>query len=82
MTDLTMKYSKLPQEDPEAQTGLDYSSIFTYDYPKYFSYGEHNKKFRSAFTYAGGLDPKFKKQVLGNVQIFVYSPFQCFFKME
>ena len=62
---MSTKYSKLPQEDPESVGALDFNSIFTYDYPKHFSYGEHSKKFRSAFTYTGGLDMKFKKQVLG-----------------
>ena len=56
MSVTSAKYHKLPSSEPLdpldcTNVAFDFSSIHTYDYPKYFSYS--NQHFRSVFTYSG-----------------------------
>ena len=52
---MSVKYSKLPSEESDS-TVIDFGSPFNYkskEYPKYFSYSNNDKIYKSVFTYSG-----------------------------
>ena len=53
---MSVKYSKLPTEEPPDSAIIDFGSVFNHkgkEYPKYFSYSNNEKMYKSIFTYSG-----------------------------